>query len=126
MRANVFLYKPEENIFSLTFLSLIRNWTTLNVVVLYQIIRKLNKNNRTLNIVFKFTVSSSALFSLSTTLLFAGKSKHENNNAILENNIIPRKKLYALIKQCDEYISKSWPIGPFPGTSVQFKINVTS
>lgn len=89
MRANVFPYKPEEKIVSLRFLFLIRNWTILNVVVLYQIIQKLDKNNRTLNIVFKFTLSTSVMFSFSTTLLIAGKSKHENNNAILENNIIP-------------------------------------
>lgn len=125
MRANVFLYKPEKNIFSLPFLFSIRSWTILNVVVLYQIIRKLNKNNRTLNIVFKFTLSTSAMFSFSTTLLIAGKSKHENNNAILENNIILWNKFDALIKKCDVFISKSWPSGPFSGTSVQFKINVT-
>lgn len=70
----------------------------LNVVVLYQIIRKLNKNNRTLNIVFKFTPSTSAMFSFSTTLLIAGKSKQENNNATFENNIIPWKKCDALLK----------------------------
>lgn len=98
MRAYVFLYKPEKNIFSLPFLFSIRNWTILNVIVLYQIIRKLNKNNRTLNIVFKFTLSTSAMFSFSTTLLFAGKSKHENSNAILENNIIPWKNLMHLLK----------------------------
>lgn len=65
MRANVFLYKPEEKIFSLRFLLLVRNWTILNVVVLYQIIRKLDKNNRTLNIVLKFTLSTSVMFSFS-------------------------------------------------------------
>lgn len=43
MRANVFLYKPEGQIVSLRFLFLIKNWTILNVVVLYQIIQKLDK-----------------------------------------------------------------------------------
>lgn len=81
MRANVFLYKPEEKCVKLTVI--LKKLDKVKVEVLHLILGKLNKNKKTMSIIFKTTPLTSAMFSSSTTLLIAEKWKHENNPALL-------------------------------------------